>query len=111
MSGPVPSPSMNGMMGSSGTTRRPSFRVMAVPGSGGFESRKSGISGIRSRHPSRRYRMFTETVEKFVENSGSARAHRAASNPAVSSGLHHDGARTDALCAFESTEHDIILTD
>jgi hypothetical protein len=31
MSGPVPSPSMKGMIGSSGTTRRPSLRVIAVP--------------------------------------------------------------------------------
>ena len=43
MSGPVPSPSMNGTIGSSGTMRRPSCVVIAVPSVGGFENRKVGI--------------------------------------------------------------------
>src|SRR4029077_10759412 len=34
MSGPVPSPSMNGMIGLSGTTSRPSRRVIGVPFAG-----------------------------------------------------------------------------
>ena len=43
MSGPVPSPSMNGMIGLSGTTRRPCSRVMAVPVAG-------GVGALCSRH-------------------------------------------------------------
>src|SRR6185503_10702783 len=41
MSGPVPSPSMNGTMGWSGTCRWPSLSVMGVP-SGGTE----GVHGV-----------------------------------------------------------------
>src|SRR5262245_37252743 len=36
MSGPVPSPSMNGMMGLSGTVSRPCCRVMGAPSAGGL---------------------------------------------------------------------------
>src|SRR5207245_7000788 len=43
MSGPVPSPSMNGTIGSSGTVRRPSRRVIAVPLVGGFKELKFGM--------------------------------------------------------------------
>ena len=43
MSGPVPSPSMKGMIGSSGTTSRPLLRVMAVPVVGAFRIEKFGI--------------------------------------------------------------------
>ena len=35
MSGPVPSPSMNGMIGLSGTLSRPSTMVMVSPPAGG----------------------------------------------------------------------------
>ena len=43
MSGPVPSPSMKGMIGLSGTTSRPLFLVMAVPVVGAFRIEKFGI--------------------------------------------------------------------
>src|SRR5215207_3446259 len=42
MSGPVPSPSMNGMMGSSGTWRRPSRMAIVSPRVGGCRSRYAG---------------------------------------------------------------------
>src|SRR5262245_11412360 len=48
MSGPVPSPSMNGMIGSSGTTSRSFCRVMAVPVFGGVSDVKFGIDPFRS---------------------------------------------------------------
>jgi hypothetical protein len=44
MSGPVPSPSMNGMMGSSGTTMWPLRREIALPLDGGLNDVKLGIS-------------------------------------------------------------------
>src|SRR6188472_743501 len=43
MSGPVPSPSMNGMIGSSGTCSFVSRRVIAVPFDGGVSEVKLGI--------------------------------------------------------------------
>src|SRR5713101_4873882 len=43
MSGPVPSPSMNGMIGSSGTTSCPFLREIGVPLVGGFSEVKFGI--------------------------------------------------------------------
>ncbi len=50
MSRPVPSPSMNGMMGSSGTTSWPFRREMAVPVDGGVTDVKFDISPFRSGH-------------------------------------------------------------
>jgi hypothetical protein len=43
MSGPVPSPSMKGMIGSSGTTSLPSRRAIAVPVDGALMVVKLGI--------------------------------------------------------------------
>src|SRR6185503_16900760 len=51
MSGPVPSPSIKGIIGLSGTTRRPLFREMAVPDDGGLTVVKVGIGRFRSHHP------------------------------------------------------------
>jgi hypothetical protein len=50
MSRPVPSPSMNGMMGSSGTMSWPLRRVMAVPIDGGVTDVKFDIGLFRSAH-------------------------------------------------------------
>jgi hypothetical protein len=43
MSGPVPSPSMKGMIGSSGTIRRPPLRVIAVPAVGALSVLNVGM--------------------------------------------------------------------
>src|SRR5262249_39340228 len=51
MSGPVPSPSIKGIMGLSGTTSRPFCREMAVPVAGGFTVVKVVIAlGHITRH-------------------------------------------------------------
>ena len=80
MSGPVPSPSMNGMIGSSGTTSRPFLRVIAVPLVGGFRIVNVGIadSGLGHITVAALRPIFTETVEKLVE-IGRRCAHRPAS--------------------------------
>jgi hypothetical protein len=49
MSGPVPSPSMNGMIGLSGTTSCPFFLEMAAPVVGGLSAVGFGIC-FRSGH-------------------------------------------------------------
>src|SRR5204863_6626686 len=46
MSGPVPSPSMKGIIGLSGTTRRPPFRVIAAPVDGGLTVVKVAIADL-----------------------------------------------------------------
>src|SRR5215213_9604575 len=110
MSGPVPSPSIKGIMGSSGTASRPFLRVIAVPLVGGLRIVKVGISSFRSHHR-RAVRRSSQKLWKRLWKSDAV-THVAPRQSAVSSGLHHDGARTDAIaCAFESTKHDIILTD
>src|SRR5689334_17739848 len=51
ISGPVPSPSIKGIMGLSGTTRRPFCREIAVPDAGGFTVVKVVIAlGHITRH-------------------------------------------------------------
>src|SRR5262249_25767670 len=63
MSGPVPSPSMNGTIGSSGTTMRPSRREMAVPLVGDLKSYGIALLG---QLPDARMRIVTVSVENSV---------------------------------------------
>src|SRR5687767_13894432 len=51
MSGPVPSPSMNGIIGSSGTISRPLTRVMADTVAGGLRVVNVAIEHFRLGHP------------------------------------------------------------
>src|SRR4051794_23565894 len=49
MSGPVPSPSMNGMTGRSGTLSLPPEIVIVCPSAGGVRSLNVGMVGVLSR--------------------------------------------------------------
>ena len=46
MSRPIPSPSMKGMIGSSGTISRPCFREIDVPLVGAFSAVKLGMMAL-----------------------------------------------------------------
>src|SRR5690554_5347928 len=66
MSGPVPSPSMKGTIGRSGTCSLPSVRVIAAPSLGEAEC-DIVLSGSFRARPLRRHEIFTEDVENLVE--------------------------------------------
>jgi hypothetical protein len=79
-------------MGLSGTTRRPFFRVIAVPLAGGFRLVKVGINSFRSHHRQDVTRS-SQNLWKSLWKSNAV-VHTAPRQSALSSGLHHDGART-----------------
>src|SRR6185312_352289 len=87
------SPSIKGMIGLSGTTRRPFCREIAVPVDGGLTVVKVAIA-FRSHHPARVTRS-SQKLWKSLWKSDST-VHVAPRQSAISSGLHHDGARTGA---------------
>src|SRR5439155_606582 len=63
MSGPMPSPSMNGRIGSSGTTNWPFLRAIGVPLMGGLSDVKFGMA-FRSGHLSAK-KVFRELCGKL----------------------------------------------
>src|ERR1051326_3036187 len=96
MSGPVPSPSIKGMIGSSGIASPPFVRVMAVPVVGAFVVVKVGI---RSR-PRLDVSGCSQKLWKSLWKS-SARLAVAPHHCEHFSGLHHHGAT--ALVATNAT--------
>src|SRR3954470_24839297 len=73
MSGPVPSPSMNGMIGLSGTLSRPLCREMEVPVVGGVSEVKFGIFFL-GQVTCRPQKFSADAVENSVEKA--SRLHR-----------------------------------
>src|SRR5690242_9487931 len=94
------------MMGSSGTMRRPFFRVMAVPVAGALRIVKLGI---RSRpHPASSG--SSQKLWKSLWKTPSIRAI-APRQSDVSSGLHHDGACQRVEQVIIHSDMHIVIAD